>query len=309
MATSNTAAASTSLNWRRLVPPSWRMLARSLRQGIPALLDRTREQTDLMMMEAHLSPIARHLIHASQMRDTGLYDRTYSDWRARRIEKILEIYGVDWFDGRKIVELGCGHGDIGAFFADLGAEVLCIDGRIRNVNHAKLRHRGVNGLTFDVCDLDRDFSLLGRFDLMINFGLIYHLQEVDAHLAACFATANDIVLETVVCDSLDPHRLMLRPERSDVDEEALNGIGSRPSPGYIERLAEEAGFGVERHFSADLNSGGIFSYDWSHRDDDAPNDDFGRRRFWRFHKSSARDRLSVAGGHVAALPARSAATG
>ena len=39
--------------------------------------------------------------------------------------------GFDFFKGKKILELGAGHGDIGAFFAELGADVLCLDGRIR----------------------------------------------------------------------------------------------------------------------------------------------------------------------------------
>ncbi len=287
MPTAHPDPALSGANWRRLVPASWRSMATSLRQNAPTLFAQARERTDLLLMEAGLSPVTRHLLHAGRARDTGLHDRNYIDWRVRRIEKVLEIYGVDWFAGRTIIEVGCGHGDIGAFFADLGAEVLCIDGRARNINHAKLKHRGMPGLTFEVSDLEHDFSSLGRCDLLINFGLIYHLRHVDAHLAACFAVADDIVLETVVCDSLDPHRLMLCPERSDIDEEALNGIGSRPSPFYIERVAQEAGFAVERHFSADLNSGNFFRYDWVHLDDDAPNDDFANRRFWRLRKPPA----------------------
>lgn len=269
-----------------LVPSSWRTAVRTLRRGAPALLEQARERTDLLMLDVRLPPVARHLVHAGLLRDTGLYDRTYMDWRVRRVEKMLEIYGVEWFAGKRLVELGCGHAEIGAFFAELGADVLCVDGRVRNVNHAKLMNRDVPGLRFEVRDLENDFLSLGQFDLMINFGLLYHLRAADQHLATCFAMSDEIVLESVVCDSLDPYCIIEREERSEVDEEALNGIGSRPSPFYIERLAEEAGFRVDRHFSSDLNSGKFFRYDWCHRDDGAPNDDFVKRRFWRLKRGS-----------------------
>lgn len=270
-----------------VMPGQLLAMAMLVRRGLPALIDQARDRTDLLMLDARLQPVDLHLAHVAMLRDTGLHDRTYLDWRARRIEKLLEIYGTEYFKGRRVLELGCGHGDIGAFFADLGAEVLCVDGRVRNINYAKLRHRAVPRLSFVQMDLEQDFAALGRFDLLINFGLIYHLREVDAHLACCFGMADEIVLETVVCDSLDPHRILFRDERVEVDEEALNGVGSRPSPFYVERLAREAGLEVERHFSADLNSGNFFLYDWKHRDDGAPNDDFGNRRFWRFSRTEA----------------------
>lgn len=259
-------------------------MASLVKRGLPAMVDQARDRTDLLMLQAQLAPVDLHLAHVGMLRDRGLHDRTYLDWRARRIEKVLEIYGVEFFEGVRVLELGCGHADIGAFFADIGAEVLCVDGRIRNINHAKLRHRGVPRLAFECMDLERDFASLGRFDLILNFGLVYHLREVDAHLACCFGMADEIVLETVVCDSRDPDRILFRDEHAEIDEEALNGVGSRPSPFYIERLARAAGLDVERHFSADLNAGGLFRYDWEHSDDGAANDDFGNRRFWRLSR-------------------------
>src|SRR5690606_42043017 len=62
-------------------------------------------------------------------------------------------------------------------------------------------------------------------------------------------------------DSTDPDVIYLVDEDSAVNEEALGGRGSRPSPFFIERIATEAGFEVERHFTADLNAG-EYVYDW-----------------------------------------------
>ena len=54
------------------------------------------------------------------------------------------MYGIDYFKNKNVLELGGGHGEIGAFFAELGANVLCLDGREQNVNFANLKHRKLN---------------------------------------------------------------------------------------------------------------------------------------------------------------------
>jgi SAM-dependent methyltransferase len=232
-----------------------------------------------------LSPIEKHIVYSAITNKAGLFHPSYYGWRVTRCNKMLEIYGVDYFKGKKILELGAGHGDIGAFFAELGAQVLCLEGRIQNVNFARLKHHKIENIKFEQFNLENDFSHFGRFDVIINFGLIYHLKNVDAHLKCCFATANEIILETVVCDSTDPHKIFFLAERREVDEDSLDGIGSRPSPFYIERIAAENNFDFTRCFTPDLNYTHQFSYDWKHKNDNQISDDFILRRFWRLQKS------------------------
>jgi SAM-dependent methyltransferase len=228
------------------------------------------------------SPVEQFISMSYATRRDGLFDGTYDLWRVKRISKILEIFGIDHFHDRSVLELGAGHGDIGALLANLGAEVTCVEGRDENLNFGKLKHREVKRLTFRKMDLEQDFRSLGSFDVVLNLGLLYHVQNVDEHLGWCFELTDDLVLESVVCDSTDPHKVFVIDENAELNEEALNGRGSRPSPFYIERLAGENGFDVERYFSADLNSD-HYVYDWEHRD----NDDLGgfeQRRFWRMRR-------------------------
>jgi SAM-dependent methyltransferase len=234
-----------------------------------------------------LSPVDQHIFLSSVYNQSGLFHPSYQDWRIKRINKILELYGIEYFENKKLLELGSGHGDIGAFFAELGANVLCLDGRMQNVNYAKLKHRKVANFRYMHFNLEQDFSEFGKFDLIINFGLLYHLKNVDEHLKCCFRISDDMVFETVVCDSTDPHKIFFCDENKDIDEEALEGIGSRPSPFYIERIAKENNFEPIRYFSSDLNSGDQFLYDWDHRNDKRLGDDFKLRRFWRFRKTTA----------------------
>lgn len=268
---------------------SWANVFDKLRGGAAAALSQARDRSDLVQIDLSLPPVERHLAYAALANGDGLFHHSYHDWRTRRIDKLLELYGVDYFNGRRILELGCGHAEIGAFFADLGAHVLSVDGRPKNINYARLRHRNVARLRLEMHDLEEDFSAVGRFDLIINFGLLYHLRDVSTHLRRCFALADDMVLETVVCDSSDPDLVILRDENPEVDEEALRGVGSRPSPFFVERVAAESGFAVERIFSSELNSGGQFRYDWQHRNDGSPHDDLVNRRFWRFRRQAGSD--------------------
>jgi SAM-dependent methyltransferase len=258
----------------------------SLRAFHRSVLDltATARRVENLLLETTLSPIDRHLVHDALTRSDGLFHDSYDRWRATRINKMLEIYGVDFFTGKRILELGAGHGDIGAFFAELGASVLCLEGRPGNVAYGRLKYRKLPGLKIEQADLAQDFSNFGRFDLIIHFGLLYHIEDVEGHMKTVLGMADDVILETVVADSTDPQTILIVPERSEVNEEAIHGVGSRPSPFYIERIAEEQGFGVERYFHGDLNTDG-FVYDWAHKND---NSDGGwwKRRLWRFRRNA-----------------------
>lgn len=73
-----------------------------------------KNRVDLEMLEC-LSPIDRYIVSTGVHSDRALFDPSYEEWRLHRIAKILEIYGIDYFRGKRVVEVGAGHGDIGAF--------------------------------------------------------------------------------------------------------------------------------------------------------------------------------------------------
>lgn len=244
----------------------------------------TIRKMDSEMTHITMSPIDRHILLSYALSNEALFHYSYDDWRLKRINKILEIYDIEDLKEKKILELGCGHGEIGACLADIGANVLALDGRKKNVNFAKLKHREIKNFKCIKFNLEQDFSKFGKFDLIINFGLFYHLKNAEQHLKCCFEIADDILFETVVCDSIDPQKIFFCDENENIDEEALEGTGCRPSPFYIERIAKENNFEVIRYFDSNLNSGNKFIYDWEHKNDERLGDDWKLRRFWRFLK-------------------------
>jgi SAM-dependent methyltransferase len=230
-----------------------------------------------------LSPVDRfvadHFVHFS----TGHFDRTYSGWRVRRVRKLMEVYGIE-FQGKRILELGAGIGDVGSIFADLGAEVVGLEGRAVNCNLARLRFRGLKNYQVIQFNLEDDFSKFGRFDLIINFALVEVIERFEQLLACCMKMSDTTFLETMVCDSTDPYKVIFVPMKGNFDDWPLCGRSPRPSPAYVERLFTEGGFDVHRHFDGDLNNW-CNLYDWPHQNN---NNVAGvLRRYWSFTKSQA----------------------
>jgi SAM-dependent methyltransferase len=198
----------------------------------------------------------------------------YSNWRTTRIQAIVDHYGPEWFQGKKILEVGCGYGHIGAFFAKLGADVTCSDARVENVNGVKERFPYVKTVQ---ADLDEIVWKLGKdWDLIIHFGTLYHLGDhVIPLIQACAATKH-MVLETECCDSDNPFFLVLYRDPQMWDQ-AYNSYGVRPSAANVERVLEFCHMKFERLDDLKLNSG-MHVYDWKVNNTDKFTP--GYRRFW-----------------------------
>lgn len=236
-------------------------------------------------------PLSAHDIGAQMIAHVfqgGLLHDHYRLWSKKRINKVVEILGEGFFDGKRVLELGAGYGDIGAEFAQMGCTVVCLDGLEGNCRVARQRHQDIENIQFIQCNLEEDFSKFGDFDFIINFGLMYHIRNFEAHLKCCMGMSDRIFLETVVADSTDPDEITFfeeSPELLQLNDSAVEGTGAYASPFYIEKIFKQHGFGVQRHFSADLNSA-HHKYDWPH-DPTRKYDDvekFGLRRFWYFFR-------------------------
>lgn len=227
-----------------------------------------------------LSPVDLFIVQNFQFERLGHFHEHYVEWRMRRIRKILEICGGVDFKGMRILEIGGGTGNIGGFFAALGADVTSLEGRTVNRNLANLMYGEKYKFKSVFADLENDFSDIGQFDIIINFGLLEVIKNIDSVMECCSRMSDCIFLETMVCDSLDATVIPHAYAPSGIDN-PLHGVGSFPSPLYIENFFRGKQYGVEQYFHADLNTS-IHVYDWVHQNDNSCVD--GRRRFWRFKR-------------------------
>ena len=108
----------------------------------------------------------------------------HAEWQNRRIGFMIGLYGPAFFRDKKILELGAYNGYIGNYFAvNCGAKVTVVEGREENVDSIWRDYPAVESICYD---LDTPEWIFGNYDIIINYGLCYHLQHHHkAHLMNC----------------------------------------------------------------------------------------------------------------------------
>lgn len=186
-----------------------------------------------------------------------MYDK---DWVNKRIYAIINHFGQDFFEGKKILDIGTGHGMIARAFADLGARVTCVD--IRK-SHLDAVHSSNPSIKCVKADLDQEWPFHNDFyDIILHLGTLNHLMYAEKHLSFICQSANYIVLDCQVCDSTDASKYILVKENRNNTLQAYNGIGCKPSPAFVERVLSNAGMIFERLEDDTCNSG-RYVYDWT----------------------------------------------
>lgn len=138
------------------------------------------------------------------------------------------------------LDVGCGVGHFSRYLADLGLEVTGIDSRSGNVEEARRRHADVR---FEVADItDRAVRALGRFDLVLCVGVMYHLEDPFAALRNVEALTGGIaVIESMVIPSAGPSALLL--DEGPEEDQSMRGVAMVPSEPALVKMAIASGFG------------------------------------------------------------------
>lgn len=193
----------------------------------------------------------------------------HSDWQQNRINFILSKYPKEFFKGKRILELGAYNGYIGAYFNTLGAEVHCVEGRTENVVNIMNDYPNI---TAEVANLDTDEWKWGHYDIIINFGLYYHLEKFHKeHLINCINNCDLMFFETVIYDSKESE-IYFRTEQGD--DQSLTSIGGTPSTIYVENILKESNAQYKKYTDSFLNNY-QHKYDWP---------DTGFKVFNQFHR-------------------------
>ena len=185
-----------------------------------------------------------------------MFDGHYIEWTNRRVSAITDRFGKEFFLNKTILELGCGLSGIGDKFAAIGSVVYRCDGRKEHIYQLK----DTDSIFSFICDLDMDFPS-GLYDIILSLGTVYHLKDASAHIKKCCVAAKEVfIIETECLDTKDNICININ-EPGDYDQ-ALGGVGSRPSPSFIENEVTKNGFIFDRYVGPD-NNDSQHKYMWS----------------------------------------------
>lgn len=193
-------------------------------------------------------------------------------WQNNRVNFILEHFSPEYFNGKRVLELAPYNGYIGYRFQQLGATVHYIEGREENVE--KIR-RDFPMNTVEQADLDTPTWRWGTWDIIINFGLYYHLEKYHKeHLVNCIKNCDLMFFESVIYDS-NESEIYLRDEHGF--DQSLSNVGGTPSTSYVENIFKEQNVEFTKCSATILNGMG-HRYDWI--DTNSKVLDQYARRFW-----------------------------
>ena len=64
----------------------------------------------------------------------------YDGWRKSRMDGLLKYIDSSFFKDKLLLELGCGFGDLGNMFYDLGCKVTCTDARKNHLDEVNKKY-------------------------------------------------------------------------------------------------------------------------------------------------------------------------
>jgi hypothetical protein len=206
----------------------------------------------------------------------GLFiDPGYIDWQLNRLRFVVRLFGRDFFKGKKILEMGSYQGGITQMFHNLGANITGVEGSDTNLSLAQSRYPHLNFVHGDCEKIDWEFE--DHYDIIIHWGLLYHLKYPERSVKVCLRHTDRMFLESLVVDRSSPELFFVKEDNITLPDQALNGEGARPSPSYVEEILH--GHRYMRFDTPELNSRYQPFYD--HPVGDTGED---HRRFWIVEK-------------------------
>lgn len=195
---------------------------------------------------------------------------SYARHNARRLEHLASL-GLD-LDGKTVLEVGAGVGDLTGFFLDRGCAVTCVEPRAENYQrYAELfpLRRFPDNVRAQLFNIDVESVgqlITDTFDVVFCYGLLYHLHDPETVLRMLAERCTGLLLlET--CVSAGPGEAL-----NPVDEPAENatqsfhGGGCRPTrPWVFNRLK---GLFPHVYVPATQPAHEQFPLDWSAVSDD-----------------------------------------
>lgn len=134
---------------------------------------------------------------------------------------------------------GCGVGYFSRYLTELGLHVVGVDARPENIFEAQKRHPEVKFLVHNI--EDPVVCQLGVFDLVLCFGLLYHLENPFLAIRNLNTlTGKILVVESMVIPDPLPTASLFEEEQSH--DQSLRYVAFVPSESCLIKMLYRAGF-------------------------------------------------------------------
>jgi FkbM family methyltransferase len=137
------------------------------------------------------------------------------------------------------LDAGCGVGFFSQTLAECGLNVCGFDARTENVEEAQRRFPGI---PFGLANVeDRGVLQLGRFDLVLCFGLLYHLENPLLAIRNLRAMTEKCLLLESMCVPDERPAFLLREEPGQRDQ-SVTEVSCYPSESGLVKMLYRSGF-------------------------------------------------------------------
>lgn len=187
----------------------------------------------------------------------------YTQWSTGRVEWLENKMGKTWFKNKKVLDLGCGHGHVGMLLFNRGAKVICTDARQEFLDAINVKCPKIKTVQ---ADLDVEWPFDEHFDMILHFGLLYHLLEPAKSIQQCCASCDYLILDTKHDEKVENKNIVYHYQEDVSFDMAYNQkkLGSKFSTRFIENELEKNAIEFERIRDAEIakyaNVGNLISY-------------------------------------------------
>lgn len=147
---------------------------------------------------------------------------------------------------RTAIDVGCGMGFFCEVLHSLGLQVTGVDGRQENAEEAQRRYPGI---PFRVINAEQaELAELGKFDLVLCFGLLYHLENPLRAIRNLHALTGKVLLAESMCyPGKDP--MLALVDETRFEDQGLNFFALYPTEACLVKMFYRAGFSFVYRFA------------------------------------------------------------